>query len=208
MALQTDSDVTRYVQSILNDTREAYFTTTEIDLWIDFAINEALERFAPWLYYVKKKSEDLSLVADQSDYDKPDDCYKVSSIRLKDNGDKIRFIGTEKEFFDYKDYDPSMKAWHWVNGKIQFIPTPDGTSDTLSVWYMPELTSTSDFPPCIRNYIAILAVINGLGKDERITNHYWNLLEKSENSALRYLVLQTDEAEMMQPFCEEDGYAY
>lgn len=169
----SDTDVTTYIRSLLNEATAKFWTDAEITLYKKFGMVQAQSRFHTYLYKKTKKLYQLSTTASTADYDlstTPGDIHMIQHISEASTGEHLAYIDDDSywKYAEWESGDP--KAWMWYNNQVRLIPTPD-SSDTnyLNIWYSPQLDSVTEFPEIVRPWIAVQAVISALTKDKAVT---------------------------------------
>lgn len=94
-------------------------------------------------WFLKKEGTD-STVADQTEYDLPDDCAVLEQLWIEDSLPYERIPYDQKEIFQSVSWDtrlPAEYARSWKGkfyvfaGKVGILPTPAATGDTINMLY-------------------------------------------------------------------------
>lgn len=166
------------VWSWLDDNDHTYFTQAQVDVWINNAQREAQKQLiqAGENWYVKRSS--TSCVQNQDTYALPTDFLKLNKIELVESGTGVNEIRRALKFVTLNTIDTismttgTPECYTIRRNCIILRPIPDNIN-TLYLDYtylVVDLSSGSsepDVPTQYHEYLAVLATIDGMIKDQR-----------------------------------------
>lgn len=188
----TRSDLRTLVLSWLDDTAGAYFTSSQVNVWLNMAQREVQKLLlqAGANYYMKPV-ETLT-VSGQADYVLPSDFMVehrleivVSGTGPTENRQPLVPITTnQQDLISIQLGTPTN--YYMKKDRVTLSPTPGTSGQTLRLYYsprVPDMASDSDSPDVPEQYmefVAILAAYDGFIKDDRDPGHLVHKKEKYE----------------------------
>lgn len=169
--------IKNYVWSLVDDPSGTYFTTIELDRYINQCIRETQKKLiaAGNNWYVKI-DESQSTVINQGNYSLPSDFLKINRIELVQNpGVNETRYSLQSIPLSNKDaiaFDSDTAAFYLLKSTLWLAPFPS-TVRTIRVYYtylVAETTSDSDVPdvpPEYHEYIAMKVAEKCFIKDGR-----------------------------------------
>lgn len=176
----TFTDLQNMVVYWLDDPNFGYFTTTQVQLWLNNGQKEVQKLLLNAGEHWYTKPVQTSTIANQAEYVLPSDLLKIHRLEVVLSGtapnenvipiEPITLM--QKDLVDNSTGVPT--AYTLKKSRIVLYPYPDSIY-TLRMWYSPlvaNMTNGTDVPDAPEQYhemIAILAAIDGALKDERNT---------------------------------------
>jgi hypothetical protein len=181
----TRGDLRNLVLYWLDDLEGGYFTSTQVNAWLNNALVECQKQLLDCGEYWYGKCVTTTLVANQDSYSLPSDFLKCHRLELLVQGSL--------------DDDPGSQTWQTIDGntlmegaRINFgtgkpctvtifkdcllLRPPPDTTYTVRMFYAYKVTpmtddlNVPDVPLQYHEYIALLAARDGFAKDERNPN--------------------------------------
>lgn len=162
----------------LDDLNGTYFTSTQVNVWLNNAQREVQKQLlqAGENYYVQRWQ--TTLVVNQTDYVLPTDFVKLHRLEIVMSGlapnEEISLV--EPITINQQDLFPngaSTPAGYYIKkNRLVLCPPPD-TALVMRMYYSPLVADMSldadvpDVPTEYQEYIAVLAILEGLFKDGR-----------------------------------------
>lgn len=195
----TRAQIRTLVLSYLDDMSGTYFTSAQVNVWIDLAQKRVQQMLlqAGENYYLKPV--ETTLVVGQADYVLPDDFFVLHRLEIvisgtgsQENRQAIVPITTNQQgMVSIASGTPSCYAIK--KDRITLSPTPDAAL-IMRIYYSPmvaDITGDSaspDIPVQFHELVAILAALDGFIKDDRSSENlmakkadYEKLLEQMKN---------------------------
>lgn len=174
----TRLEIRTLVLSWLDDTQGSYFTSSQVNSWINNAQKEAQKLLleAGENYYMKPVVTLTS--TNQADYVLPVDFFKehrlevvVSGTGLNENRQKLVPITTNQQ--DLISVNAGVPTNYYIKkDRVTLSPVPQNQM-TLRLYYSPIVsdltddTQSPDVPYQFHEFVAILAALDGFIKDDR-----------------------------------------
>lgn len=179
----TLSELRSLVSYTLDDLAFGYFTTIQVDLWLNNATREVQRLMLDkgQMYYLK--TVQTTMVVNQYDYVLPEDFLRLHRLEIVVSGtppnESISPVApitlNQKDLVSGNYGTPS--SYYIKKNRLTLLPAPD-TALTLRLYYsylvtnMTLTTDTPDVPEAYHELIGVLAVIDGFMKDGRSPNDY------------------------------------
>ena len=189
----TDTEFLKFVRSLIAEYigEERFWTEEEIELYKKNAMTGVLSEFWHYLVELKKKKALISLVAGQAQLQTPEDFLMVVDLFRTEDNEPLQYIRYNEISWWNNFVSEGYFGWTLSDNKIILIPAPkQDKADYLTLWYMPDLKTLSDFPEVLHPLIAIDTVIFAKMKDENVGNALLNLREMYRQKAVRFLTME------------------
>ncbi len=195
----TRLDIRNLVLSWLDDLNATYFTSAQVNVWINNAQTEAAKQLMQAYENYFLRTVSTVTVYGQSDYVLPSDFKKLNRLELVVSGtglaeNRQMLVPTTLNQLMLVGPRPGTPLQYVLKkNRITLDPVPDNTY-TLRLYYsnLPvDMTLDTDVPGVpgeYHEYVAVLAAMDGYVKDDRIPD---NISMKRD----RYLMLMKQEAE-------------
>jgi hypothetical protein len=175
MQLQDLRNLTLYW---LDDLSGGYFTSTQVNLWLNNAQRECQKQLlqAGQNYYLKPSQ--TSTVKNQSDYVLPSDFLKLHRLELITSGTGVNEVKkllnsiSLNEQMDISTGTGTPDCYILKKNRLTLYRTPD-SAKTLRLYYSTRVadmindTDVPDLPEEFEEFLPIMAAIDGLVKDNR-----------------------------------------
>src|SRR4051812_33893367 len=175
MQLQDLRNLTLYW---LDDLSGGYFTSTQVNLWLNNAQRECQKQLlqAGQNYYLKPSQ--TSTVKNQSDYVLPSDFLKLHRLELVTSGTGVNEVKklltpiSLNEQMDIATGTGTPECYILKKNRLTLYRTPD-SAKTLRLYYSTRVadmindTDVPDLPEEFEEFLPIMAAIDGLVKDNR-----------------------------------------
>lgn len=175
----TFSNLQTMVSYIVDDLNFGYFTTAQVQFWINNAQREVQKKLlqTPGNWYVKRVN--TTTVANQSDYVLPSDFLKVHRVELVTSGTAPNEIKNMLDIITINESDllqtgPGIPSCAYITQNIlTVLPAPVVGSQTLRIFYsylVADMVNGSDVPDVPYQYeelIGLLAAKDAFIKDQR-----------------------------------------
>ena len=184
----TRSDLRTLVLSWLDDSAGGYFTSSQVNTWLNTAQRQVqMELIQAGENWYMKPAE-TTTVASQADYVLPSDFLVEHRLEVvldgtgvNENRQPLKPITTNQQDGISIQLAPPTN-YYIKKDRVTLSPTPD-KAYTLRIYYSPIISDmgsdsdSPDVPPQFHEYVALLAAFNGFIKDDRVPN---TLLAKEE----------------------------
>lgn len=188
----TRAELQSMVSYWLDDLSNNYFTTTQINIWLNNAQKEVQKRLLQSGNNRYLKCVTTPTVVNQDNYVLPDDFLKLHRVEIITGGTapneqayQLTAMTLNQRLMVYTG-SASPMFYYLKKNRLVMQPPPD-TAQTLRLWYsylvadMSLDTDTPDVPTEYHELIALLAAEDGFIKDDR------------DNSKLKIKIAQYDE---------------
>jgi hypothetical protein len=162
----------------LSDPNNGYFSLTTVKLWLNNAQREAQKLVEQAFEGHFEKCAETTLVANQREYQLPDDFKRVVRLEVVLSGTTFQTEQTQRlskitpNQQDRLERVGTPAAYYFKNNQLILVPAPD-TAKTLRLTYTYRLSNMvndndeSEIPEDYHELIPILATIDGLIQDGR-----------------------------------------
>lgn len=195
----TRAQVRNLVLSYLDDLNGTYFTSAQVNVWIDLAQKRVQQMLlqAGENYYLKPV--ETTLVVNQADYVLPDDFFVLHRLEIVLSGtgtteERQAIVPITTNQQGMVSIAAGTPAFYAIKkDRITLSPTPD-TALTMRIYYSPMVSDITgdaqspDIPVQFHELVAILAALDGFIKDDRSSENlmakkedYMKLLEQMKN---------------------------
>lgn len=173
-----------------DDLNAAYFTPVQIKVWINNAQREVQKKLiqANSTYYVTPVQTDC--VVNQFDYVLPTDFLALNRLEIITSGTGINEVKGRVKPISLNQQDAisqnqaGVPCWYSIKkNRVTVYPAPDSTAYKLRIFYSPVVADmsadgdTPDVPTQYQEYIAVVALLDGFIKDDRVPT---NLVAKQQ----------------------------
>lgn len=197
------SDLQTLTLSWLDDPNATYFTLPQVNVWLNNAQTEVQKLLlqANQMFYMKPVQ--TQLVVNQQDYVMPLDFLKLHRLEIVVSGTPpfSSTVPIAPITLNQQDLVPQQTGqpgfYSIKKRRFSLYPTPD-TTLPLNLYYsykvanMVNLTDQPDCPESYHEFLAVLATIDGLLKDQRDPTpmlakrtYYENMLKQDANERLQ-----------------------
>lgn len=173
------SQIQTMASYLLDDLSFGYFTTAQVQFWINNAQREVQKRLlqAPGNWYVKRAQ--TNTVYGQNDYVLPSDFRKIHRVELVLGGTPPNETKSTVEIITVNESDLMPNGIGTASGAyitqniLSIFPAPDVSGQTLRIYYsylVADMANANDIPDCPYEYqemIGLLAARDGFIKDQR-----------------------------------------
>lgn len=127
-------------------------TDAEINAWINLGLGELHDLLATKFEDYFESSDTITPDGTKSDFDLPDDFYKMLSVDLLSGGIRTkigRYYNTDRNEYSNRGVvgKASLYKYRIIGSVLRISPTPPSNGDTIELSYIPqfeELTSDGD----------------------------------------------------------------
>lgn len=197
------SDLRSLCLSWLDDLNAGYFTLPQVDVWLNNAQIEVQKLMLQAGQNFYMQPVQTSLVVNQSDYILPNDFRKLHRLEIVVSGTPPSedVVPLAPITLNQQDLVPNQTGqpqyYFLVTNRLRLMPTPD-TPLPLRLYYSPLVTNMVNATDCpnipveYHEFLAVLATIDGLLKDNRDQSgmltkraYYENMLKQDATDRLQ-----------------------
>ena len=175
----TRAELRELVSQWVDDTENGYFTTATVNTFLNNALYEVQKRLilAGENFYIKCAT--TPSVADQQEYELPNDFWGVRRLRLITQGSgatatkvELMPVSMGQEIMFGKTGTP--QGYYLKKDRLVLCPIPNSSNLTIEMDYAYQIATmtsdsdTPDVPTHFQEYVAILAAYNCFIKDDRV----------------------------------------
>lgn len=192
----TRSEIRTLVLSWLDDTNGGYFTSSQVNTWINLAQREVQLKLLEAGENFYMKPVETTTVSGQADYVFPSDFITLHRLELvisgtgvNENRQPLSPITTNQQ--DLVAITSGIPSNYYIKkDRVTISPTPNAAY-TMRLYYSPKVvdltsdTDTPDVPEQYMEYVALIAAFNGYIKDDRMAQNLMAKKEKFEKAIER-----------------------